>query len=97
MKFNWKMMLIILTVAIVAAVIILIYAFETEEKSPKTFEIEKISYPEATGDIDVLTNSLISDALSEKSEIQKDVSDILIIDWDSQAINNFGQSYENEF
>jgi len=55
--------------------------------------------PAATGNIDDTVSAIVSEALTESSQIEKEMNDdVDTLGLDSQAINDFTQSYnENEF
>ena len=68
---------------------------EQEQNAPAT---ETIASPVATGNIDDTIDALLQDSSNEVLMSQDESSDIDLINADSQAISDFGQSYnENEF
>ena len=58
----------------------------------------EVSLPQVTGDIDDTIDALTALSENEMVIIVEEGNDVSLIDFDSQAINDFGQSYdENEF
>jgi len=75
---------------------------EQQEQAQKQQEqnttIPEVVLPVATGNIDDTVNALLQDSSSETGILQEEMADADIIADDSQAISDFGQSYnENEF
>lgn len=96
----------IIIITVLAILIIGFAVFYKGAESPtiqKNNEITKDTAKEnvllpATGNIDDSVNAIIDSALSEQSLAEEEFADESLINIDSQAINDFGQSssdYEN--
>lgn len=96
----------ILIITVLAILIIGFTIFYKGAESPtiqKNNEITKDTAKEnvllpATGNIDDSINAIIDSALSEQNLASEEFTDKTLVDMDSQAINDFGQSssdYEN--
>jgi flagellar basal body-associated protein FliL len=103
MTINWKIIIPVLVILVVAAGLIyyqfgikpLQPQYTTEKAAPE--QAAKITPPPATGNIDDAINAFIQDATNEQALAADEDADTSLIDLDSQAINDFGQSYnENE-
>lgn len=96
MTINWKLTFGVIVLAIVASVSY--YQFVLKEKP---LEIAKapidISVVPATGNVDDIVLALLNDADAETAILANIESDANLILADSQAIDDFGQSYNEEF
>ena len=103
MESKWKM---IIAVVVVIAAILIVYALigtETPEplqpsiqKPPAQSEkkISEIAPPAATGNIDNSVDALLQDSALETLASEEENSDADLLGADTQAISDFGQSYE---
>lgn len=89
-------------VAIAIAVLAYAYIFQTDSAVAPTsqapdFGTGEKNLPEPTGNVDDLTEDLISGAASEQEMVAREDSDKTLIDGDIKIIDEFGQAYnENE-
>jgi len=102
---NWKVVVPVILVVLVAAGL-LVVSFsqkpmpQRQAEQPKTVvEIpQEVPVPQATGNIDDAVGAMVAMAENEQAITFDELNDILMIDLDSQAIGDFGQSYdENQF
>ena len=103
MESKWKM---IIAVVVVIAAILIVYALigtETPEplqpsiqKPPAQSEkkISEIAPPAATGNVDDSVDALLQDSALETLASGEENSDADLLGADTQAISDFGQSYE---
>ena len=103
MESKWKM---IIAVVVVIAAILIVYALigtETPEplqpsiqKPPAQSEkkISEIAPPAATGNVDDSVDALLQDSALETLASEEENSDADLLGADTQAISDFGQSYE---
>ena len=103
MESKWKM---IIAVVVVIAAILIVYALigtETPEplqpsiqKPPAQSEkkISEIAPPAATGNVDDSVDALLQDSALEMLASEEENSDADLLGADTQAISDFGQSYE---
>lgn len=89
----------IIIIAVLAILIIGFAVFNKGAESPTIPENKKImgenALPPATGNIDDSVNAIIDSALSEQNLASEEFTDKTLVDMDSQAINDFGQSSSN--
>ncbi len=108
MTMNWKIMVPVGIVVVIALVLIGINQFGTkslqspiaEQETPIAIsqDLPTASLQPATGNIEETVNAIIAAASAEETYFADAIKDSELIAVDSQLINNFGQSYnENEF
>ncbi len=102
MTINWKLTFGVIVLAIIASVSYYQFALKTPQYAQEQEGAQQIAtlpkeLPKATGDIDVAADALIQDALNEAAVIADEGNDIALLSIDSQAIDDFGQSYNEEF
>ncbi len=90
MKINWR--IIILSGVLIIVVVLISIGFMQYYKNGGIWQSLK-----TTESIDDVVNSLMQDSDKEVSAIQSDNTDSYYLTSDSQAVSDFGQSYENEF
>lgn len=93
------MLLIVLITAVVAAVLVYFVLKEQIPTIPEffgtgLFSEEAIAPPKATGNINDLTEALLKELDDEDLVLQKEDSEINLINSDAQEINDFGQSID---
>ena len=106
MTSKWK---IIIPVGVIAAIALWVGYSQLKTKAPqyttkqaptetqKQIVTEAVP-PVASGNIDDVVSALLQDSSGETLAFQEETGDIDLIAADSQAISDFGQSYnENEF
>lgn len=86
-----KLKLTLALIAIVAVIGIFSY-YQLGLKAPQQLAKEGV-LPKATGNIDDAVISLLQDASSEELFLEEELNDISLVNMDSQAIDDFGQSY----
>jgi len=106
MTINWKVWVPLGIVAVVALVIISSYQFGTKApqapiapQAPVAAEELPVAVTKpATGNIDDAVNAILAEASDDQALFASVEKDAELIAVDSQAISDFGQSYnENEF
>lgn len=95
MTLNWK---IIAPVGILALLAIMIgsgFKMPLNNQSQESTYQSQMTIPQvATGNVDDAINSLIAESSNDLSVFQNESDDISLINIDSQAISDFGQSYQ---
>lgn len=86
-----KLKLTLALIAVVAVIGIFSY-YQLGPKEPQQLAKEGV-LPKATGNIDDAVISLLQDASSEELFLEEESGDISLVNMDSQAIDDFGQSY----
>jgi hypothetical protein len=108
---KWKMAVPIVLVVLVVAGLMIIHSgqkiqpvLEPAQEQSQSAETEYVQIPEevivpqATGNIDDIINAMTALAENEQVIIIEEGNDASMVTIDSQAISDFGQSYnENEF
>jgi hypothetical protein len=107
MATKWKVILGVLAIIVIAVIVAQFSGRGGKESVPLPGEQPQASEeqttvakpPAATGKINDVIDSLLSDSLDEVSQASKAMDDdAALMDFDSQAINDFGQAYnENDF
>lgn len=100
MAINWKIITPALILLLLIAGIVY-YQYQSAIKTSTTTiqmnENQEASLPKATGNIDDTVDALIQDSVNEQAILGTEDDVASIITDDSQAISDFGQSYnENE-
>jgi hypothetical protein len=106
---KWKMAIpVVLVVLVVAGLMIMRSGQKTQptsiQKQTQTTETKyvqipnEVPVPQATGNIDDIINAMTAFAENEQVIIVEEGNDASMVTLDSQAISDFGQSYnENQF
>lgn len=104
MTINWKVWTPLGIIAVVALAIIGSYQLRTETETPQTpiaaptQELPATVTKPATGNIDDTVNAILASVSDDQTFFADVEKDAELITADSQAISNFGQSFnENEF
>jgi hypothetical protein len=96
MAINWKLVLGIVILAVIAGVSY--YQFVLVEKSSEVAKAPTdIAVIPATGNVDDVVAALLNDADAETTILANVENDVNLVVADSQAIDDFGQSYNEEF
>ena len=89
----------IIIIAVLAVLIIGFAVFYKGTESPTIQESKKTTkenaLPPATGNISDTINAIIDSATKEQDLVAEEFTDKTLVDIDSQAINDFGQSSSN--
>lgn len=99
MAINWKIITPALIFLLLIAGIIYYYqsAIKTSTTTIQMNENQEASLPKATGNIEDTVDALIQDSVNEQAILGTEDDVASMITDDSQAISDFGQSYnENE-
>ena len=99
MTINWKIWLPIVLLVAVAAIIVGTRTqvklptepAETEPTETEPAETEPAAPP--TVDVDEIINDILNETSGEETSLNQALEDTELIDYDSQAISDFGQSY----
>ena len=99
MTFNWKIVIPVgLAIIVVAIFAYTQFVMKAPQYATETTTGEEIALPQATGNVDDAVNAILAAVLNEQSVLQTEESDASLITSDTQAISDFGQSYnENAF
>lgn len=103
MTWNWKIFLPLGIVAILVLVILYsqlgkVMPVKKGQLPTNPITEKPTTLPPATGNVDEALNAVIAAVNDELTVLDEETGDVSLIDLDSQAISNFGQSFnENEF
>lgn len=95
MAINWKLVFGVIILALVASVSY--YQFVLKTPSEITKAPTEVNIVPATGNVDDVVLALLNDVDAEAAILANVENDANLIIADSQAINDFGQSYNEEF
>jgi hypothetical protein len=96
MSLKWKIGIPVGIVAIALAFFVYNqYSVAPELNSiEKMVEIPEVSAPVVTANIDNAVDSLILAASEEQAIFESELSDVSLLEWDSSALSDFGQTYD---
>ncbi len=95
MAINWKLVFGVIILALIASVSY--YQFVLKAPSEVAKAPTEVNIVPATGNIDDIALALLNDVDAEAAILANVENDANLIIADSQAINDFGQSYNEEF
>jgi len=84
----------------IAAIALVFFVYNQYSVAPelnsmeKMVEIPEVSAPLVTANIDNAVDSLILAASEEQAIFESELSDVSLLEWDSSALSDFGQTYD---
>lgn len=101
MQLNQKIVILALAIILIAAAVFIYFQFKTKvpgvttEQLPGKSTVEESSQPpSATGNVDDIIASVLQDANNDSAAAQQDAPDSTALNTDTQAVSDFGQSYD---
>jgi hypothetical protein len=98
MAINWKLVFGVIILAIIASVSYYQFVLKTPSEVAEVAKAPtEVNIVPATGNVDDAVLALLNDADAEAAILANVENDANLITADSQAINDFGQSYNEKF
>lgn len=88
--YNLMVQKLAIGIGIVVVLLLLVFSARMDKEA-------SLSVVPATGDVSDVLEALLADSANEQSVLADEGGDTSLVNTDSQAIDGFGQSYENEF